>query len=247
MYGSSQQESQKFHPLHHLLWTGEWEALVRGQCQKPAWGVLRANNKTEFWVNHCGWKRTCSLSVPPSATLVKGPNRETTSGTRAWTGKCKSQNAFFYKIHRVLQTAFAWFLYTKLNETGLYRNINIYNFSLHYRSFIFSIVSVQLYAVLGSSLLNHLMPALFITARDLVTPTLYSQSLTGCWKPEGFKMWSVTTYSREAISTNSVQMDLLQTGTGPTPTNFTESLNTSLMHTSIWIWNDFLCAIQTIN
>lgn len=85
----------------------------------------------------------------------------------------------------------------------------------------------------GSSLLNHLTPALFITARDLVTPTLYSQSLTGCWKPEGFKMWSATTYSREAISTNSVQMDLLQTGTGPTPTNFTESLNTSLMHTSI--------------
>lgn len=42
MYGSSQQELQKFHPLHHLLWTGEWEASVRGQCQKPAWGVLRA-------------------------------------------------------------------------------------------------------------------------------------------------------------------------------------------------------------
>lgn len=76
-YGSSQQELQRFHPLHHLLWTGGWEASVRGRYQMPAWGVLRANNKTENleWAVVTG-NRCAHGQFLLAATLVKGPLRE---------------------------------------------------------------------------------------------------------------------------------------------------------------------------
>lgn len=74
MYKSSQQELQRFHPLHHPLWTGEWEALVQDQCQKPAWGVLRANNGTENSELTIMTRMTCAhCQLLLTATLLKGP------------------------------------------------------------------------------------------------------------------------------------------------------------------------------